>query len=244
MPGATFIHATTDLGGRVFVCYRHGLRTFWLVLLVAACDEGGDVSTSPVASGSSGGSAKGGGFSADLAKSLGGGSGSAEAGSAAVQVVPAPPPVATPGAPRIFVKPSPELAAIKLSLEPNWERDIGEAGTISLVVRVPNKDEGRVFSFQYGYEDPKAPLDREAYKQWLADSKILTPKLDRQRGAAWYLEGPDSAGRPWFRVVVNYGGKKLICGGALYKDAASNQLGDLRDKTLIQAKSICESLSL
>jgi len=43
---------------------------------------------------------------------------------------------------------------------------------------------------------------------------------------------------------VIYSGKKLICGGSLYKDAASNQLGDIRDKTLIQAKEICETLQL
>jgi hypothetical protein len=147
-------------------------------------------------------------------------------------------------APRVVVKPSAELAAIKISLSPNWDRDVGEAATISLVVKVPGKDDTKVFAFRYGYEDPKAPADRDAYKKWLADSKILTVNLDRQRGAAWYLEGVDGAGAPAFRFLVNYGGKKLICGGLLYKDAASSKLGDIRDKTVIQAKEICESVTL
>jgi len=144
----------------------------------------------------------------------------------------------------VVVKPSAELAAIKLSLSPNWDRDVGEAATISLVVKVPGKEETKVFAFRYGYEDPKAPADRDAYKKWLADSKILTVSVDRQRGAAWYLEGVDGAGAPAFRFLVNYGGKKLVCGGLLYKDAASSKLGDIRDKTVIQAKEICESVAL
>jgi hypothetical protein len=147
-------------------------------------------------------------------------------------------------APRNPVKPSAEVAAIRLSLEPNWDRDVGEAGTISLVVRVPNREETRVFAFRYGYEDPKAPTDREQYKAWLTENHILKPSLDRQRGSAWYLEGTDANGAPAFLTVVIYSGKKLICGGSLYKDAASNQLGDIRDKTLIQAKEICETLQL
>ncbi|MEO8704795.1 MAG: hypothetical protein ABI867_32385 [Kofleriaceae bacterium] len=166
-----------------------------------------------------------------------------EAGSASA--IPAPPPINL-GAPRVAVKPSAEVAAIKLSLSPNWDRDVGEAGTISLVVKVPGgkPDETRVFSFRYGYEEAKAPADRDAYKKWLADNKVLTVILDRQRGAAWYLEGTDGGGAPAFRLVVNYGGKKLICGGSLYKDVSSNQLGDIRDKTIIQAKEICESVAL
>lgn len=145
---------------------------------------------------------------------------------------------------RVPVKPPAEIAAIKLSLSPNWDRDVGEAATISLVVKVPGRDESRVFAFRYGYEDPKAPTDRDAYKKWLADNKIFTVNVDRQRGAAWYLEGVDGAGAPAFRFLVNYGGKKLICGGLLYKDPISNQLGDIRDKTVIQAKEICESVTL
>ena len=74
--------------------------------------------------------------------------------------------------------------------------------------------------------------------------KILTVDLNRQRGSAWYLQGTDGTGAPAFRYLVNYGGKKLVCGGLLYKDAASNQLGDLRDKVIIQAKEICETLAL
>jgi hypothetical protein len=148
------------------------------------------------------------------------------------------------GLPRVAVKPPAEIAAIKLSLSPNWDRDVGEAATISLVVKVPGRDESRVFSFRYGYEDAKAPADRDAYKKWLADNKILSVSVDRQRGAAWYLEGTDGAGAPAFRFLVNYGGKKLICGGLLYKDAGSNQLGDIRDKTVIQAKEICETVTL
>ena len=35
-----------------------------------------------------------------------------------------------------------------------------------------------------------------------------------------------------------------MCRGSLYKDAASTALGDLRDKVLMQAKKICETLAL
>ena len=45
-------------------------------------------------------------------------------------------------------------------------------------------------------------------------------------------------------MVVNYSKRLLLCYGSTYRDAASNALGDLRDQTIIQAKQICESLTL
>jgi hypothetical protein len=152
--------------------------------------------------------------------------------------------VQRPGTNRVPVKPSAEQAAIKLDLEPNWDRDVGEAGTISFVLKVPNTEDTRLFSFRYGYDPDSAPADRDAYMKWLADQKILNVTLNRQRGAAWYLEGTDGNGSPAFRYLVNYGGKHLICYGSLYKDAASNQLGDLRDKVVMAAKKICETMTL
>ncbi|MBA3395590.1 MAG: hypothetical protein H0T89_23305 [Deltaproteobacteria bacterium] len=137
-----------------------------------------------------------------------------------------------------------ELRAINISLLPNWERDVQSPGTISFFVKIPNRSESALFVFQYGYEDAKAPADRDAYKKWLADSKILVARDDRQAGAAWYIEGTDGSGKPAFRFVINYGGKKLLCHGSLYKDAASSALGDLRDQTILQAKQICETLAL
>nr|MBA2540942.1 hypothetical protein [Deltaproteobacteria bacterium] len=160
-----------------------------------------------------------------------------------------PPPIDA-SKPRVYVKPTADVGAIKLSLLPNWDRDVGEAGTISLVVKVRGTTEQtRVFAFRYGYEDPKAPSDRDAYKKWLAENNILKAPaggalVDRQRGGSWYLEGVDAGGAPVFRSIVVFGGRKLICGGSLYKDATSNQLGDIRDKTIIQAKEICGDLGL
>jgi len=155
---------------------------------------------------------------------------------------PVRPPVALPRGP---VKVSGDLAAIKLSLLPNWDRDIGEAGTFQYVVRIKGTQGTKTFSFHYGYEDPRAPADREQYKKYLQDSRSLVGEIkERQRGSAWYLEGSDAAGAPAFRYVVLYGGKRLICYGSLYKDAESNRLGDDRDQTLIQAKQICETLAL
>jgi hypothetical protein len=143
------------------------------------------------------------------------------------------------------VKVPPELAMIKLDLEPNWDRDYDQAGTISFVLKVPNTGDTRLFAFHYGYDDPKAPTDREQYKKFLGDSKLLTVTLDRQRGAAWYLEGTDSGNNPAFRYLVTYGGKRLVCYGLLYKDKASTALGpDLRDKVVAAAKKICETLAL
>ena len=142
------------------------------------------------------------------------------------------------------MKLTPELAAIKFELLPNWERDKAGAATFSLDVTVPKTGAKTTFTFRYGYDLPNAPTDREQYKKFLADSKLLDVKMDRQRGAAWYLEGTDPSGIPVFRFLVIYGGKRLICYGSLYKDAASNPLGDIRDEVLVQAKKICESLSL
>ena len=115
------------------------------------------------------------------------------------------------------------------------------ACSISLAVKLPGKTDIATFVFQYGIEDPKAPADRDAYKKWLADNKIFTSKDDRQKGSAWYLEGVDAQNKATFRMVVIYGGKKLICYGSLYKDSG---MGDHRDQTIIQAKQICETLTL
>jgi hypothetical protein len=142
------------------------------------------------------------------------------------------------------VKVPADLAAIKLSLLPNWDRDVDEPGTFQYVVRIKGTQSTKTFSFRYGYDDPKAPMDREQYKKYLQDTHVLTDAKDRQRGAAWFLEGSDAAGLPAFRYVVLYGGKRLICYGSMYRDADSNRLGDDRDQTVIQAKQICESLSL
>ncbi|HEY4238421.1 MAG TPA: hypothetical protein VGM88_01325 [Kofleriaceae bacterium] len=196
----------------------------------------------------------GGGFSDDLAQDLGSGSGSAGSSAAGSSsdvgsgsgsaVVAAPIPTAPTPPPPSHAPVPKDIAAIKLALMPNWDRDVEGPGTISFVVKVPNSDATKTFVFQYGYDDPKAPTDRDAYKKWLADQSILKPTLDRQRGAAWYLEGVDGTGAPAFRYQVLYGGKHLVCGGLLYKDAASNPLGDIRDQSIIQAKQICESLAL
>jgi hypothetical protein len=143
------------------------------------------------------------------------------------------------------VKVPADLAAIKLSLLPNWDRDIDEPGTFQYVVRVKGTQSTKTFTFRYGYDDAKAPADHDQYKKYLQDTRTLTGDIrDRQRGAAWFLEGNDAAGMPAFRYVVVYGGKRLICYGSLYKDADSNRLGDDRDQTLIQAKQICETLAL
>lgn len=165
--------------------------------------------------------------------------GAAPASASADEVASAPvaPPASVKG--RVYVKPPAALAAIKLDLEPNWERDVGEAGTFSLVLKVPNTSETRVFSVRYGYEDDAAPVDCDQYRKFLADKKVMEPTLNRQRSGACYVEGKNA-----YRYLVSYGGKRLLCEGSLYKDAASASLGDLRDKVLMQAKKICETLAL
>jgi hypothetical protein len=143
--------------------------------------------------------------------------------------------------PKAPIAMTPELKAIKLSLLPNWKRDVVEPATISLDVDVQSKDVKQTFKFHYGYEDPKAPADREAFKKYLASAKILNVTTDRQRGAAWYLEGTDGRGGIAFRLIVTWGGKRLYCGGSSYK---SNELGDIRDEVVVQAKKICETVAL
>jgi len=159
-----------------------------------------------------------------------------------------PEPIAKPGGvtePHGPVKVPADLAAIKLSLLPNWDRDVDEAGTFQYVVRIKGTQGTKTFSFRYGYDDARAPTDREQYKKYLHDSNVLMGEIkDRQRGSAWFLEGADASGLPAFRYVVLYGGKRLICYGSLYKDADANRLGDDRDQTVIQAKQICETLAL
>ena len=147
---------------------------------------------------------------------------------------------------RAHVDPGPSLGAIKMDMEPNWDRDYETAGTISFVLKVPNTSDTRVFNFHYGYDLTGAPTDREAYKKFLADQKVLNVTLDRQRGAAWYLEGTDGGtNNPAFRMEVTYGGKRLVCYGSLYKDKESTAFGpDLRDKVVNAAKKICETLAL
>lgn len=187
----------------------------------------GSGSAAPLASGS--GAKAGSGSAAPIASGSGVGSAAPVAsGSGAGSAVtpPKPKPVMTP-----------ELAAIKLTLQANWDRDVIEAGSLSLF----EKNSNATFKFNYGYEDAKAPTEREAYKKFLADAVLLTVRADRQSGAAWYLEGTDASGHAAFRIVVKYGGKRLICYGSLYKDSG---LGDLRDSVLIQAKQICEGIQL
>ncbi|HEX7699965.1 MAG TPA: hypothetical protein VF403_04570, partial [Kofleriaceae bacterium] len=147
---------------------------------------------------------------------------------------------------RAHVEPGSALGAIKMDMEPNWDRDYETAGTISFVLKVPNSTDTRVFNFHYGYDVIGAPTDRDAYKKYLADQKVLNVTLDRQRGAAWYLEGTDGAtNNPAFRMEVTYGGKRLVCYGSLYKDKESTAFGpDLRDKVVNAAKKICETLAL
>ena len=195
--------------------------------------KAGSGSAAPVASGSGAGSAapvaSGSGAKAGSGSAAPVASGSAApvaSGSGAGSAVTPPKPVMTP-----------ELAAIKLTLQANWDRDVIEAGSLSLF----EKNSNATFKFNYGYEDAKAPTEREAYKKFLADAAVLTVRADRQSGAAWYLEGTDASGHAAFRIVVKYGGKRLICYGSLYKDSG---LGDLRDSVLIQAKQICEGIQL
>lgn len=156
--------------------------------------------------------------------------------------MPAPPTPAKGIANRVPVKPNAEQAQIKFDLEPNWERDIGESGTFSLVVKVPSSEEQRVFYARYSFEDQSAPPDCDSYRKFLEDKKLLTVTLNRQRGAACYVEGTDASGVAMYRYLVTYSGKRLLCTGSLYKDQAA--LGDLRDKVLMQAKKICETLAL
>lgn len=140
----------------------------------------------------------------------------------------------------------PELANIKLTLMPHWARDVDRPGTVSLQLPFSVKGQGpdRTFFFSYGHEKVGAPKDREAYKKWLADEKIMIVKVDRQRNGAWYLEGTAPAGHPMFRFQVNYGDKIVYCGGSMYRDPESARLGKLRDDIIIGARQVCASVSL
>ncbi len=62
-----------------------------------------------------------------------------------------------PSPTRAHVDPGPALRAIKLDMEPNWDRDYETAGTLSFVLKVPNTTDTRLFSFHYGYDLAGAP---------------------------------------------------------------------------------------
>ncbi len=154
--------------------------------------------------------------------------------------------VVAPAPGKTAVTPSAEQAAIKLTLAPGWARDLGEAGTISVFLALTQRGVGvdTNFVFHYGIEKSGAPKDREAYKTWLAAENIMTVSRDRQRGAAWFLEGKSPTGSAMFRYQVRYGGKFLICGGSMYKDGEPAKLGKFRDAVMIQVEKICETITL
>jgi hypothetical protein len=134
-----------------------------------------------------------------------------------------------------------ELAAVKLTLNEGWTRDAVGPGTFSFFA--PGEGGKNIrFVFRYAYEDATAPTQRDPYIQWLASTKAMNVTVNRQRGAAWFLEGTDGAGVPSFRYVITYGGRLLTCGGSLYKQGAAAGLRDLRDELIMQAKRICESI--
>jgi hypothetical protein len=136
-----------------------------------------------------------------------------------------------------------ELSAIKLKLNEGWLRDSVGPGTFSFFA--PGEGGKNIrFVFRYGFEEATAPLQRDAYIQWLASTKTMTVGVDRQRGAAWFLEGTDGTGEAVFRYVITYGGRLLVCSGSLYKQGPAAALRDLRDEILTQAKHICESMDL
>lgn len=136
-----------------------------------------------------------------------------------------------------------ELAAVTLTLNEGWVRDAVGPGTFSFFA--PGEGGKNIrFVFHYAYEDATAPTQREPYKQWLASTKAMNVNVDRQRGAAWFLEGTDSQGVASFRYVITYGGRLLTCGGSLYKQGPAAGLRDLRDEIIMQAKRICESMDL
>lgn len=136
-----------------------------------------------------------------------------------------------------------ELAAVTLTLNEGWVRDSVGPGTFSFFA--PGEGGKNIrFVFHYAYEDATAPTQREPYKQWLASTKAMNVTVDRQRGAAWFLEGTDSQGVASFRYVITYGGRLLTCGGSLYKQGPAAGLRDLRDEIIMQAKRICESMDL
>jgi hypothetical protein len=159
----------------------------------------------------------------------------------AVAVAVAPAPTGTTGVAAAGL--SAELASVKLTLNEGWARDSVAPGTFSFFA--PGEGGKNIrFVFRYAYEDATAPTQREPYKQWLASTKAMTVTVDRQRGAAWFLEGTDGAGVPAFRYVITYGGRLLTCGGSLYKQGPAAGLRDLRDEIIMQAKRICESMDL
>jgi hypothetical protein len=229
-----------------------------LFVLMASCGKGGDKSGEFFGTGGGSAAAAPGGFAASVQGSgagtgSGSGSGSGSAagsgagsGSALAGAGSGAGSDSMTGTEASDVQVPPELAAIKITLAKNWLRDATQAGTFSIFLPLSASGQGEdtTFIFQYGIEPSSAPTEREAYKAWLGTQKIMNVEKDRQRGSTWFLEGTDMSGGSMFRSFVNYGGKIVWCGGSGYKDADSSKLGKLRDEVLIQAKLICESVTM
>jgi len=47
-----------------------------------------------------------------------------------------------------------------------------------------------------------------------------------------------------FRFAIESGGKRLFCGGSLYKDKDYNQIPKIRDRSVAAAKQLCASVKL
>jgi hypothetical protein len=169
---------------------------------------------------------------------------------APVTPTPTPTPATEAGSPKLIGTTgvataglSAELASVKLTLNEGWARDSVGPGTFSFFAPGDGGKNIR-FVFHYAYEAATAPTQRAPYIQWLASTKAMNVTVDRQRGAAWFLEGTDGEGVPSFRYVITYGGRLLTCGGSLYKQGPAAGLRDLRDEIIMQAKRICESMDL
>jgi hypothetical protein len=197
----------------------------YLVLLAAAIGQNACKGSNSDSSGDF----FGGGAKPNSPASSGSGSGSAEPVVAAAASAPVVPSIAT----------------IKLTLLKNWQRDAKESGTFSIVLPIPSGEGAETaFVFQYGVEPDGTPTAREDYKVWLGSQAIMLVEKERQRGSTWFLEGKNATGHPMFRSFVKYGNRIIFCGGSAYKDGDQAKLGELRDQVLIQAKQICETVTM
>ncbi|MEO8705032.1 MAG: hypothetical protein ABI867_33575 [Kofleriaceae bacterium] len=120
-----------------------------------------------------------------------------------------------------------------------WSMD-DSATAMSLVVAVNQSKfpvDNAVFAVEFGLEEDATPKDAKAYAAWLGTTKSFKVTKTTAAPAGKYYESKDA-----FRYALEVDGKRVWCGGSLYKTADYNKIPKDRDAAVTSAKKLCASV--
>jgi hypothetical protein len=140
---------------------------------------------------------------------------------------PDPPPVEAP-------KPAPTVTFE--AVPEGWTLD-EEPNRMTLVVAVNETKfpvDNALFRVEFGLEDEAAPKDAKGYAAWLATAKSFQVTKTTKAKGGTYFESKDA-----FRYALEVAGKRVWCGGSLYKNADYNKIPKIRDASVTAAKKLC-----